>query len=56
MCFSYDEALCLSRVVGIDLEKDVINHLGVKDKGNLRLYTSQERTEKGYCVLKSTPS
>lgn len=50
--FPYDEALCLSRVVGIDLEKDIINHLGVKDKGNIRLYTSQERTEKGLLRLK----
>ncbi|MBO6035750.1 MAG: DUF1156 domain-containing protein, partial [Acetobacter sp.] len=50
--FPYDEALCLSRVVGIDLEKDIINHLGVKDKGDIRLYTSQERTEKGLLRLK----
>lgn len=51
--FPYDEALCLSRVVGIDLEKDVINHLGVKDKGNIRFYTSQKRTEKGVLCLRT---
>lgn len=45
--FPYDEALRLARVVGLDLEQDVVGALAEKKAGNLILWDSFTRAGKG---------
>ena len=45
--FSYDEALKLARAVGVDLEGDVVRHLGAKVADKLTLWDSSVRAAKG---------
>ena len=45
--FSYDEALGLSRAVGVNLDRDVVGRLAQKKGSNLRLWDSTERAAKG---------
>ncbi|HBP52889.1 MAG TPA: hypothetical protein DD643_00370, partial [Synechococcus sp. UBA8638] len=45
--FPYDEALRLARVVGLDLERDVVGVLAEKKAGNLILWDSSTRAGKG---------
>lgn len=45
--FPYDEALRLARVVGVDLDKEIIGRLGEKKGGNLILWDSGVRAAKG---------
>ena len=45
--FSYDEALRLSRAVGIDLDGDVVDRLAKKKGSNLHLWDSAQRAAKG---------
>ena len=45
--FAYDEALKLARAVGVDLERDVVRHLGAKVAGKLMLWDSSVRAAKG---------
>ena len=45
--FPYDEALRLARVVGLDLDRDVIGHLAEKKGSNVLLWDSAKRAAKG---------
>ena len=45
--FPYDEALSLSRAVGVDLDRDVIGRLAEKKGSNVRLWDSERRAAKG---------
>ena len=45
--FAYDEALGLSRAVGVNLDRDVVGRLARKKGSNLRLWDSAERAAKG---------
>ena len=45
--FAYDEALGLSRTVGVNLDRDVVGRLAQKKGSNLRLWDSAERAAKG---------
>jgi adenine-specific DNA methylase len=45
--FPYDEALRLSRAVGVDLEEQVVGRLGEKKGSELRLWDSATRIAKG---------
>ena len=45
--FAYDEALGLSRAVGVNLDGDVVGRLAEKKGSNLRLWDSAERAAKG---------
>ena len=45
--FSFDEALRLSRAVGTDLDRQVVNRLAEKNGSNLRLWDSMRRSAKG---------
>ncbi|OOV36004.1 hypothetical protein BO98_02240 [Candidatus Synechococcus spongiarum LMB bulk10D] len=45
--FPYDEALRLARVVGLDLERDVVGVLAEKKTSNLILWDSSTRASKG---------
>ena len=45
--FAYDEALGLSRAVGVNLDRDVVGRLAQKKGSNLRLWDSGERAAKG---------
>ena len=45
--FAYDEALGLSRAVGVNLDRDVVGRLAQKKGSNLRLWDSAERAAKG---------
>ena len=45
--FAYDEALGLSRAVGVNLDRDVVKRLAEKKGSNLRLWDSAERAAKG---------
>ena len=45
--FAYDEALGLSRAVGVNLDHDVVGRLAQKKGSNLRLWDSAERAAKG---------
>ena len=45
--FPYDEALRLARVVGLDLDKDVVGVLAEKKTSNLILWDSSTRATKG---------
>ena len=45
--FPYDEALRLARVVGLDLERDVVVMLAEKKTSNLILWDSSTRASKG---------
>ena len=45
--FAYDEALGLSRAVGVNLDRDVVGRLAQKKASNLRLWDSAERAAKG---------
>ena len=45
--FAYDEALGLSRAVGVNLDRDVVGRLAQKKGSNLRLRDSAERAAKG---------
>ena len=45
--FPYDEALKLARAVGVDLESDVVRHLGAKVANKLTLWDSSVRAAKG---------
>ena len=45
--FSYDEALKLARAVGVDLEGEVVRHLGTKVAAKLTLWDSSVRAAKG---------
>ena len=45
--FAYDEALGLSRAVGVNLDRDVVSRLAQKKGSNLRLWDSAERAAKG---------
>ena len=45
--FAYDEALKLARAVGVDLEGDVVRHLGAKAADKLTLWDSSVRAAKG---------
>lgn len=44
--FPYDEALRLARVVGVDLDKDIVGTLGEKKASNLVLWDSAKRAAK----------
>jgi adenine-specific DNA methylase len=44
--FPYDEALRLARVVGLDLDKDVVKKIAEKKSSNLILWDSQQRALK----------
>ena len=45
--FAYDEALGLSRAVGVNLDRDVVSRLAQKKGSNLRLWDSAERAAQG---------
>lgn len=45
--FPYDEAMQLSRVVGIDLDKDILKKLGEKKASDVILWDSAARAAKG---------
>ena len=45
--FAYDEALGLSRAVGVNLERDIVGRLAEKKSSNLRLWDSAQRAAKG---------
>ena len=45
--FAYDEALGLSRAVGVNPDRDVVGRLAQKKGSNLRLWDSAERAAKG---------
>ena len=45
--FAYDEALGLSRAVGVNLDRDVVGRLAQKKGSNLRLWDSAARAAKG---------
>jgi len=45
--FPYDEAMQLSRVVGVDLDKDILKKLGEKKASNVVLWDSTMRAAKG---------
>jgi adenine-specific DNA methylase len=44
--FPYDEGLRLARAVGVDLERDIVGHLGKKKTSDLVLFDSKERATK----------
>ena len=46
--FPYDEALRLARVVGVDLDKEIIGYLAQKQTSNLVLLDSSQRAAKGW--------
>ena len=45
--FAYDEALGLSRAIGVNLDRDVVGRLAEKKSSNLRLWDSGQRAAKG---------
>ena len=45
--FAYDEALGLSRAIGVNLDRDIVGRLAEKKGSNLRLWDSAERAAKG---------
>ena len=45
--FPYDEALSLSRAVGVDLDREVIGRFAEKKGSNVRLWDSERRAAKG---------
>ena len=45
--FAYDEALSLSRAIGVNLDRDVVGRLAEKKGSNLRLWDSAERAARG---------
>jgi putative DNA methylase len=45
--FPYDEALRLARVVGVDMEREIIGHLAEKKASNVILWDSGTRAAKG---------
>jgi adenine-specific DNA methylase len=45
--FPYDEALRLARVVGLDLDREVVGHLGEKKGSDLLLWDSGARAARG---------
>ena len=45
--FAYDEALGLSRAVGVNLDRDVVGRVAEKKGSNLRLWDSAQRAAKG---------
>ena len=45
--FAYDEALGLSRAVGVNLDRDIVGRLAEKKSSNLRLWDSAQRAAKG---------
>ena len=45
--FAYDEALCLARAIGVDLDGDVVGRLAEKKGSNVRLWDSSRRAAKG---------
>ena len=45
--FSCDEALCLARAVGVDLDRDIAGRLAEKKGSDLRLWDSAVRAAKG---------
>ncbi|MBI2853099.1 MAG: DUF1156 domain-containing protein [Chloroflexi bacterium] len=45
--FPYDEALRLARVVGVDLDRDIIGHLAEKKGSDIILWDSAKRAAKG---------
>ena len=45
--FAYDEALGLSRAIGVNLDRDVVGRLAEKKGSNLRLWDSTERAARG---------
>jgi adenine-specific DNA methylase len=45
--FPYDEALRLARVVGLDMDRDVIGHLAEKKASEVILWESEKRAAKG---------
>lgn len=46
--FPYDEALRLARVVGVDLDKDIVGYLAQKQSSDLILLDSSQRAAKGW--------
>ncbi len=44
--FPYDEALRLARVVGVDLDREIVGHLAQKQSSNLILWDSSQRAAK----------
>jgi adenine-specific DNA methylase len=46
--FPYDEALRLARVVGVDLDKEIIGYLAQKQASDLILLDSSQRAAKGW--------
>ncbi len=45
--FPYDEALRLARVVGVDMDREIIGHLAEKKASNVILWDSGTRAAKG---------
>ena len=45
--FAYDEALGLSRAVGVDLDREIVGRLAEKKSSNIRLWDSARRAAKG---------
>ncbi len=45
--FAYDEALGLSRAVGVDLDREIVGRLAEKKSSNIRLWDSATRAAKG---------
>jgi putative DNA methylase len=45
--FPYDEGLRLARVVGVDLDRDIINHIAEKKTSDIQLWDSSQRAAKG---------
>ena len=45
--FAYDEALGLSRAVGVNLDRDIVGRIAEKKGSNLRLWDSAQRAAKG---------
>ena len=45
--FAYDEALGLSRAIGVNLDRDIVGRLAEKKGSNLRLWDSAQRAAKG---------
>ena len=45
--FPYDEGLRLARVVGVDLDKQIVGHIAEKKSSDLELWDSTQRAAKG---------
>ncbi len=45
--FAYDEALRLARVVGVDIDREIVGHIAEKKASDVQLWDSSQRAAKG---------